>query len=72
MDLLNDFPGEKDRVNARLARALVGTTRLYADVYTGIIIIVLRAVTPKRVGTNGSKFNDVSVSTLTLPVTENS
>ena len=25
-------PGEKDRVNARLARALVGTTRLYADV----------------------------------------
>ena len=24
-------PGEKDHVNARLARALVGTTRLYAD-----------------------------------------
>ena len=28
----NVNPGEKDRVNARLARALVGTTRLYADV----------------------------------------
>ena len=27
------FPGEKDRVNARLARALVGTTRLYANNY---------------------------------------
>ena len=26
------YPGEKDRVNARLARALVGTTRLYVDV----------------------------------------
>ena len=27
------IPGEKDRVNARLARALVSTTRLYADNY---------------------------------------
>ena len=26
------FSGEKDRVNAQLAWALVGTTRLYADV----------------------------------------
>ena len=25
--------GEKDRVNAWLARALVGTTRLYADLH---------------------------------------
>ena len=55
-------PGEKDRANARLARALLGTTRLCTVVCE--IITVLRLVMPKRAGTNGSKINDAVISTL--------
>ena len=56
------YPGEKDRVNAQLARALVGTTQKRAVVRE--IIIVLRPVTLKHVGTNGSRINNAGVSTL--------
>ena len=56
------YPGEKDRANTRLARALVGTTRISADIRE--ILTVQRPVTPKRAGASGSKINDDGVSTL--------
>ena len=55
------YPGEKDRVNTWLARALVGTTRISAEIRE--ILTVQRPVTPKRAGASGSKINDDSVST---------
>ena len=42
------FPGEKDRVNTWLARALVSTTRISAEIRE--ILTVQRPVTPKRAG----------------------
>ena len=54
-------PGEKDRVNTQLARALVGTTRISAEIRE--ILIVQCPVTPKRAGASGSKINDDGVST---------
>ena len=48
---LGYFPGEKDCVNA----VICGCTQ---------IITVLRLVTPKRAGTNGSKSNDAGILTL--------
>jgi hypothetical protein len=55
-------PGEKDRANPRLARALVGTTRISTDIRE--ILTVQRLVTPKRAGASGSKINNGGVSTL--------
>ena len=55
------YPGEKDRANTRLARALVGITRISAEIRE--ILIVQRLVTPKRAGASGSKINNDSVST---------
>ena len=55
------LPGEKDRANTWLARALVGTMRISAEIRE--ILTVQRPVTPKRAGASGSKFNDDSVST---------
>ena len=54
-------PGEKDHVNTWLARVLVGTTRISAEIR--VILTVQRPVTPKRAGASGSKINDDSVST---------
>ena len=54
-------PGEKDRANTRLARALVGTMRISAEIRE--TSIVQRPVTPKRAGASGSKINDDGVST---------
>ena len=50
--------GEKDRANTQLARALVGTTWISAEIRT-----VQRPVTPKRVSASDSKINDDGVST---------
>ena len=55
------YPGEKDRANTRLARALVGTRRVSAEIRE--ILIVQRPVTPKRAGASGSKINDDGIST---------
>ena len=55
-------PDEKERVNAQLVRALVGTT--WGCVVVHKIITVLCLVTPKRMGTNSSKINDTGISTL--------
>ena len=56
-----NYPGEKDRANTRLARALVGTTRISAEIRE--TLIVQRPVTPKRTDASGSKINDDGVST---------
>ena len=56
------FPGEKDHANTRLVRALVGTTRISADICE--ILIVQRPITPKRAGASGSRINNDGVSTL--------
>jgi hypothetical protein len=40
------YQGEKDRGNTRLARALVGTTRISTDIHE--ILTVQHPVTPKR------------------------
>ena len=56
-----DCPGEKDRANTWLARALVGTMRISAEIRK--ILTVQRLVTPQRAGASGSKINDDSVST---------
>ena len=55
------YPGEKDRANTRLARALVGTTRISAEIRK--ILTVQHPVTPKRAGASGSKIKDDGVST---------
>ena len=55
-------PGEKDRANTWLARALVGTKRISAEIRE--ILTVQRQVTPKRAGASGSKMSDDSVSTI--------
>ena len=52
------YPGEKDSVNVRLARALVGTTRMYANNYH------FSSGHAKLAGTSDSKINDAGVSTL--------
>ena len=44
-----------------LARALVGTTRISAEIRE--MLTVQRPVMPKRAGASGSKINDDSVST---------
>ena len=54
-------PGEKDCANTRLARALVGRTRISAEIHE--ILIVQYPVTPKRAGASSSKINDDGVST---------
>ena len=54
-------PGEKDCANTWLARALVGTTRISAEIRE--ILTVQRPVTPKRAGASGSKINDDGIST---------
>ena len=56
------YPGEKDHANTRLVRALVGTTRISADICE--ILIVQRPITPKRAGASGSRINNDGVSTL--------
>ena len=56
------LPGEKDHTNTRLVRALVGTSRISADIRK--ILTVQRPVTPKRAGASGSRINDKGVSTL--------
>ena len=55
-------PGEKDHANTRLVQALVGTTRISADIRE--ILTVQRPITPKCVGASGSRINDDGVSTL--------
>ena len=56
-------PGEKDRANTHLAWALVGTTRISADIHVREILTVQRPVTPKRkrASVSGSKINDDDV-----------
>ena len=54
-------PGEKDHANTWLVQALVGTTRISADIRE--ILIVQRPITPKRAGASGSRINDDGVST---------
>ena len=58
---LYGIPGEKDRANTWLARALVGTKQISAEIRE--ILTVQRQITPKRAGASGSKMNDDSVST---------
>ena len=58
---LAKLPGEKDRANTWLARALVGTMRISAEIRE--ILTVQRPVTPQRAGASSSKINDDSVST---------
>ena len=55
-------PGEKDHANTRLVRALVGTTRISANIRE--ILTVQRWVTPKRAGASGSRINNDGVSIL--------
>ena len=59
---LFSIPGEKDHANTLLVRALVGTTRISADIHE--ILTVLHPVTPKCVGASGSRNNDDGVSML--------
>ena len=56
------YPGEKDRMNARLSQAVMDTMWLCMVVRK--IITVLRPVTPTRMGTNGSKINNADISML--------
>ena len=51
-------PGEKDRANTQLARALVGTTWISADIRE--ILTVQRPVTPKHAGASGSKLTTMA------------
>ena len=55
------YSGETDRTNTWLARALVGTTQISAEIRE--ILTVQRPVTPQRAGASGSRINDDSVST---------
>ena len=55
------YPDEKDHANTRLARALVSTTRISAEIRE--ILTAQRPVTPKRAGASGSKINDDGIST---------
>ena len=54
------IPGEKDHADTRLVQALVGTTRISADIHE--ILTVQRPVTPKRAGASGSRINDDGIS----------
>ena len=51
----------KRTANTWLARALVGTTRIFAEIHE--ILTVQRPVTPKRTGASSSTSNDDNIST---------